>query len=179
MHELQLGRRSEASQLARNEEHVKHTRLSTDSEQVYFEDCAVGRRFVTGSVEVRADEIKTFAARFDPQPFHLDEAAAERSMFGRLAASGWHTASMTMRLLVDSGLRVPGGLIGLGGEISWPRPTYAGDVLHVETEILAAKRSRSKPDRGIVTMEQRTLNQKGEAVQLAVIKILVPARAKT
>jgi len=150
--------------------------LSTHPDEIYFEDCVPGRRFTSGTVEVTADEIRAFAARFDPQPFHLDEAAAQRSVFGKLAASGWHTAAMTMRLLVDSPLRVPGGLIGLGGEITWPRPTHAGDVLRVESEVVAAKLSRSKPDRGIVTMEHRTLNQRGEVVQIAVLKIVVPSR---
>jgi acyl dehydratase len=146
------------------------------SEEIYLEDCEIGRRFVTGTIEVTADEVKSFAARFDPQPFHLDEERATHSVFGKLAASGWHTAAMTMRLLVDSHLRVPGGLIGLGGEISWPRPTYPGDVLHVESEVVESKRSRSKPDRGIVTITHRTLNQRDEVVQVATLKIMVPSR---
>src|SRR5262245_8431222 len=110
--------------------------------ELYLEDFTVGRRFVTATLEVKASEIKAFAARFDPQLFHLDEDAASRSVFGALAASGWHTASMTMRLLVTSSMRVPGGLIGLGGEITWPRATYAGDVLRVESEVLESRRSR-------------------------------------
>ena len=144
--------------------------------ELYLEDFRVGRRFVTATLEVTASEIKSFAAQFDPQPFHLDEEAARRSVFGSLAASGWHTASMTMRLLVTSHMRVPGGLVGLGGEISWPRPTYAGDVLRVEVEVVDAKRSRSKPDRGVVTLRPETKNQRGEVVQSALIKILVPSR---
>jgi len=144
--------------------------------ELYLEDFTVGRRFTSATFEVTARDIKEFAARFDPQPFHLDDAAARRSMFGALAASGWHTASVTMRLLVTSPMRVPGGLIGLGGEISWPRPTYAGDVLHVESEVVEAKRTRSKPDRGIVTMRHQTKNQRAEVVQSALIKIFVPSR---
>ena len=118
-------------------------------------------------LEVTADEIKAFAARFDPQPFHLDEEAAKRSLFGALAASGWHTAAMTMRLLVDSTLRPSDGMIGLGGEITWPRPTYAGDVLRVESEVIETTRSRSNPRRGVVTMRRETTNQRGEPVQIA------------
>jgi acyl dehydratase len=143
---------------------------------LYLEDFTVGRRFVTATLEVKASEIKAFAARFDPQLFHLDDDAARGSVFGGLAASGWHTASMTMRLLVTSPMRVPGGLIGLGAEITWPRPTYTGDVLRVESEVVEAKRSRSKPDRGVVTMRHETKNQRDEVVQTAVIKILVPSR---
>lgn len=143
---------------------------------LYLEDFTVGRKFSSATVAVTTDAIKTFAAQFDPQPFHLDEDAARLSPFGRLVASGWHTAAMTMRLLVESRLFIPGGLIGLGGEIGWPRPTYAGDSLHVESEVVEAKRSRGKPDRGIVTITHRTLNQRGEAVQIATLKVLAPSR---
>ena len=101
---------------------------------LYLEDFREGQRFVSASREVTAAEIKAFAAAFDPQPFHLDEAAAERSFFGGLAASGWHTAALTMRLLVDGGLPVAGGVIGASGALSWPRPTRPGDVLHVECD---------------------------------------------
>jgi acyl dehydratase len=144
--------------------------------ELYLEDFAVGRRFETATFEVTASDIKAFAARFDPQPFHLDDDAARRSVFRGLAASGWHTAAITMRLLVTSRIRIPGGMVGLGGEISWPRPTFADDLLKVESEVLEAKRSRSKPDRGVVTMRHETKNQRGEVVQTALIKILVPAR---
>lgn len=150
---------------------------TNDSRAVlHFEDFGVGREFKSGSATVTADEIKKFAAQFDPQPFHLDEDAARQSPFGALAASGWHTAAITMRLLVDGEIRLPGGVIGLGGEITWPRPVHAGDVLHVESRVVDAKRSRSKPDRGVVTVEHRTVNQRGETVQLAAMKILAPCR---
>jgi len=144
---------------------------------LYLDDFTVGRKFVTATFAVTAEDIKAFASRFDPQPFHLDEEAARRSVFGRLAASGWHTAGMTMRLLVESAFHVTGGLIGLGGEIEWPRATYAGDVLRVESEVLEARASRSKPDRGIVTIRHRTLNQRDEPVQIATLKVFVPTRA--
>ncbi len=143
---------------------------------LYFDDLAVGRKFVTGTVGVTTEALKAFAAQFDPQPFHLDEEAAAASVFGRLATSGWHTAALSMRLLVDSDLKVAGGLIGLGGELSWPRTVVPGDTLRVETEVLDARVSASKPDRGIVTMRNKTLNQRGEPVQVFVVKMLVPRR---
>ena len=111
-----------------------------------------------------ADQIKAFAARFDPQPFHLDEEAAEGSFFQGLAASGWHTAAITMSLLVKSGMPIAGGLIGAGGEIAWPRPTRPGDVLQVESEVLAVTPSRSRPERGMITVSSETKNQNGEVV---------------
>ena len=97
-------------------------------------------------------------------------------MFGRIAASGWYTASLSMRLLVEGELTIAGGLVGLGGEMTWPRPTYPGDTLRVETEVLNVRVSESKPDRGIVTVRNQTLNQHGEPVQVAVVKMLVPRR---
>src|SRR3970040_1937281 len=153
-----------------------HEMSVTTQDELYLDDFAVGQRFTSGNVVVNADEVKSFAARFDPQPFHLDEGAAKRSIFGGLIASGWHTAAMAMRLLVDSDLRIAGGLIGLGGEMSWPRATKPGDVLHVESEVLEGTPSRSKPDRGIVKMRNTTLNQHGEAVQVAVVNMLVPRK---
>jgi acyl dehydratase len=141
---------------------------------LYLEDLAVGQRFATGVVRVLEEDTKAFAAQFDPQPFHLDDAAAQNSLFGRIAASGWHTAAMSMRLLVDGGMQISGGL---GGELSWPRPTYPGDTLRVESEVLDIRVSASKPDRGIVTVRNRTLNQNGEPVQVIVVKMLVPRRA--
>jgi acyl dehydratase len=123
------------------------------------------------------DRIKAFAAEFDPQPFHLDEAAAQASIFGGLAASGWHTAAITMRLLVTAGLPFAAGVIGLGRDIAWPRPTRAGDVLRVESEIVEILPSRSKPNQGIVKVRSTTLNQDGEPVQVFAGKILAFKRA--
>ena len=143
---------------------------------LYLDDFAVGRKFVTRDVTLTLEGCKAFAAQYDPQPFHLDEAAAQQSVFGRLAASGWHTASLSMRLLVESDIRPAGGLIGLGGELQWPRPTYPGDTLRVECEVLEVRVSKWKPDRGVVTMRNQTLNQRGEAVQVLVVKMLVPRR---
>ncbi len=116
---------------------------------------------------------KSFARAFDPQPFHTDSEAAKHSFFAGLAASGWHTAAMTMKLQVESGPKLAGGMIGAGVELSWPRPVRPGDVLHVESEVLAVTPSRSRPDRGFVTLKSQTLNQKGEVVQLLTAKLLV------
>lgn len=138
---------------------------------LYLEDLSVGQTFVTGSTTVTTDEIKAFARQFDPQPFHLDEDAARDSLFGGLAASGWHTAALTMRLLVE-GLPFVGGLVGAGGEIAWPRPTRPGDVLTVHIEVLEVTPSKSKPDRGMVLTRSETRNQAGEAVQVSKIRIV-------
>lgn len=146
------------------------------TELLYLEDLAAGQTFATRTATVTADAIKAFAAQFDPQPFHLDDAAASESRFGRLIASGWHTGAISMRLLVEGEMRIAGGLIGLGGDLAWPRPTYPGDTLRVESEILEIRVSESKPDRGVVTVRNRTLNQHGDVVQLAIVKILVPRR---
>ncbi len=140
---------------------------------LYLEDLSVGQRFTSASHTMTADAIKAFAQQFDPQPFHLDEAAAEASFFHGLAASGWHTAAITMRLMVEAGLPLAGGLIGAGGELTWPRPTRPGDVLHVESEVLAVTPSKSKPERGFVTVRTRTLNQNGEVVQDMTSRMLV------
>jgi acyl dehydratase len=139
---------------------------------LYLEDLHVGRRFVSSPRQVTAEMIKGYAREYDPQPFHTDEAAAAASFFGGLAASGWHTASLTMRMLVDDGLPIAGGLIGAGGELSWPRPTRPGDVLHVESEIEAVMPSRSRPDRGMVTVRIETRNQDGEVAQRFVVNML-------
>jgi acyl dehydratase len=148
----------------------------SSAERLYLDDLAAGQTYTTGSKRVDEAETKAFAAEFDPQPFHLDDAAARASLFGRIAASGWHTAAMSMRLLVEGRLRIAGGLVGLGGELSWPRPTYPGDTLTVESEVLDVKVSASKPDRGIVTVRNTTYNQRREPVQIAIVKMLVPRR---
>jgi acyl dehydratase len=144
--------------------------------RLYFEDLAVGRRMTTASVTVDAEAIKAFAERFDPQPFHLDEAAARKTFFGGLVASGWHTAALTMRLLVTSGLPIAGGVIGAGGEVQWPRPTRPGDELTVVCEVVEARPSSTRPDRGMVTVRSETLNQKGEVVQIMTARLVVPRR---
>ena len=103
-------------------------------QELYLEDFAVGQRFISATHQLDAEQIKAFATRFDPQPFHTDDVAAQDSFFKGLAASGWHTAAITMSLLVKSGMPIAGGLIGAGGEIEWPRPTRPGDTLTVESE---------------------------------------------
>ncbi len=143
---------------------------------LYFEDLHVGQRFKSRTHKLDAGQIKAFAAEFDPQPFHMDEKAGENSLFKGLSASGWHTAAITMRLNVEGGLPIAGGIIGGRGELSWPSPTRAGDVLHVENEILEITPSRSRPDRGRVTVLVRTTNQHGETVQTFKVILVVPRR---
>jgi acyl dehydratase len=142
----------------------------------YLEDLHVGQRFASGTYAVDEAQIKAFAGQFDPQPFHLDDATAKRTMFAGLAASGWHTAAITMRLLVDGGAPIAGGVIGAGGEIAWPKPTRPGDILQVKSEILDVTPSRSRPDRGMVTVRSETFNQRGEIVQTLTAKLVVPRR---
>src|SRR4051812_6952252 len=141
--------------------------------ELFLDDFLAGQRFISSSRAITAEEIKAFAADFDPQPFHLNEAAADASFFGGLAASGWHTAAITMSLLVKSGMPIAGGLIGAGGEIAWPKPVRPGDVLQVESEVLAVTPSRSRPERGMITVKSTTTNQKGEAVQILTSRMLV------
>lgn len=144
---------------------------------LYLDDLKVGQRFASKSA-VRVDEarIKSFAAEFDPQPFHLDDAAARPTLFGGLAASGWHTAAMTMKLVTDGGIPMAGGIIGASGELAWPKPTRPGDVLRVTAEVLEITPSKSRPDRGMITMRIETQNQKGEAVQVFTVKMVVPRK---
>ncbi len=145
------------------------------SEPLYLDDLTVGQRFQAGPLEVTAADIVAYARVFDPQPFHLDEEAAKRTFFGGLAASGWHTASLTMRMIVAA-MPMGWGVIGTGSEINWPRPTRPGDRLRVECEVLEITPSRSRPDRGMVTVRTTTLNQHDEPVQVLVTKIVVPRR---
>lgn len=144
---------------------------------LYFEDLHPGQRFVTPSHSVDAAQIKAFARQFDPQPFHLDEEAARASIFGELVASGWHTAAITMRLIVTGGPRLAGGAIGLGGEIRWPRPVRPGDVLHLEGEVIDVTPSRSKPDRGTIAIRYETKTEAGAVVQIFVARVIVPRRS--
>ena len=148
---------------------------------LYLEDLYVGQRFTSGFYQISDDKIRAFAEEFDPQPFHLDKSAAEGSIFRGLAASGWHTAAITMRLLVVGGLPLANGIIGLGGEITWPNPTRAGDTLRVESEILEIIPSRTKPNQAIVRARSTTLNQNDEPVFVFISKCLVfkrePAQA--
>jgi acyl dehydratase len=150
-------------------------RRETLMQPLYLEDLNVGQKFASRLQKVDAEAIKAYAREFDPQPFHLDEETARKSLFGGLAASGWHTASLTMRLIVES-VPLAGGVIGSGGELSWPRPTKPGDTLRVVTEVLEITPSRSRPDRGMITMRSTTLNQNDEAVQVFTPKVVVQRR---
>jgi acyl dehydratase len=142
-------------------------------EMLYLEDLKPGQRFKTGTHPLTEDEVMAFARDYDPQPFHLDPEAARHSFFGGLAASGWQTAAISMRLQVESGPPLAGGMIGASVELSWPRPTRPGDMLHVESEVLEVTPSRSRPDRGFITLKSQTLNQKGEVLQVQISKLLV------
>lgn len=132
---------------------------------LHLEDIEVGQRFESPSHQLTVEEIKDFAGRYDPQPFHLDEEMAAGSLFGGLAASGWHTAATTMRLLTQS-IPFAGGLIGAGGDIAWPRATRPGDTLKVISEVVAVLPSRSRPERGLIAVRSETVNQNGEVVQV-------------
>ena len=152
--------------------------MTETTEKLYLDDLRVGQRFASGTYVMEAARIKEFAAEFDPQPFHIEESAAEASVFKGLAASGWHTAAVAMRLLVTGGLPFANGLVGLGGEVAWPQPTRPGDILHVESEIVEITPSRSKPHQGIVTVRGTMFNQHREAVYLLTAKLLVLKRPK-
>jgi acyl dehydratase len=145
-------------------------------EVLYLDDLHVGQRFTTGTHALDEAQIKAFAAQFDPQPFHLDAEAGKTTFFEGLVASGWHTAAISMRLQVESGMRIAGGLIGAGGEIAWPRPTRPDAILHVETEVLELRPSRSNPSRGMATIRSETRDQHGEVVQVLTVKLVVPRR---
>jgi acyl dehydratase len=147
-----------------------------DRKSLYFDNLHVGQRFVSGTHQIDEAQIKAFAKEFDPQPFHLDVEAAKETLFQGLVASGWHTAAISMRLLVESGLPIAGGLVGAGAEISWPKPTRPGAILHVESEVVELKPSRSRPDRGIASIRSETRDQHGETVQVLIAKLVVPRR---
>ena len=142
----------------------------------YLDDLHVGQRFSSGSYVLDEAQIKRFATEFDPQPFHLDDAAAKKTLLGGLAASGWHTAAVTMRLLVQRGLPIAGGIISSGGELSWLKPTRPGDTLSVVSEMIEIAPSRSQPNRGSIRVRSETRNQYGEVVQTFTARLLVPRR---
>lgn len=146
--------------------------------QRYLEDFGAGQKFSSGRLAIDAERVRSFAAEFDPQPFHLEEDAARGTIFRGLAASGWHTAAMTMRLLVESELRPAGGVIGMGfDEFRWPNPARPGDTLHLDIEVLEVRASKSRPDQGVIKVRITTLNQNDQPVQLAVGNLLVRSRS--
>jgi len=167
-----------------NAEEVDMTMVQVSSEaatraprdQLYLDDLPVGQRFTSGTHTLDEAQIKAFAVQFDPQPFHTDKQAAERTFFKGLAASGWHTAAITMRLNVESGPPLADGFVGAGGELSWPAPTRPGDVLHVESEVVEVTPSRSRPDRGTIVLLSRTINQRGDVVLIQKAKLVVPRK---
>ena len=145
--------------------------------ELFLEDLQVGQRFGSDAIEVTKENIFDFAREFDPQPFHLDEKAARKSIFKQLTASGWHTAAMSMRLFVTGKFKPVGGSIGLAvDELRWPQPVRPGDILKLETEILDVRKSRSKPDRGIIRIRNVTTNQRGEIVQTFMAFVMVRQR---
>jgi acyl dehydratase len=159
------------------EAHPSDNTLMADRPLLYFDDLQRGQRFVTNSHTVSEDDILRFAREFDPQPFHLDHEAARKTLFGGLSGSGWHTAAITMRLLVESGPPFAGGILGVGGEISWSLPMRPGDTLEVHCEIVELTASRSKPDRGVAIISNETRNQRGQVIQTFVARVIVPRRA--
>ena len=144
------------------------------TEALHLDDLRPGQVFASGSTVVDADMIHRFAAEYDPQPFHLDDAAAQSTLFRGLAASGWHTAALTMRLLVG-GLPLSGGIVGAGmDELRWPTPVRPGDTLHLHVEVLEVRRSQSRPERGMAKLRVTTLNGRDEPVQVLVANLVVP-----
>ncbi|KRA01912.1 MaoC family dehydratase [Achromobacter sp. Root565] len=143
---------------------------------IYLEDLSVGDVFVSKTHALDAAQIIAFASQFDPQPFHLDPDAARDTLFQGLAASGWHTAALTMKLLVES-FPVARGVIGAGAEVIWPQPTRPDDVVKVTSMVLSITPSRSKPDRAIVVVESVTSNQRDEALQKLTSKVVVFRRS--
>ena len=144
----------------------------------YLDDLQPGQRFA-GRTRLQVDpaRLQSFASEFDPQPFHLDAAAAATTLFRGLAASGWHTAAMSMRLLVDSDFRPAGGIVGAGfDELRWPLPVRPGDTLRVECEVLEVRPSKSRPEQGLVKLRTTTFNQHDQAVQVSVGNLVVPRR---
>jgi len=144
---------------------------------LYFEDLHPGMKFNSNrSYRVTAEEIKEFAEQYDPQPFHLDEAAGESSFFKGLAASGWLTAAIVMRLRVES-IHIAGGMIGAGvEEIRWMQPVRPGDSLRTEAEILNVRHSNSRPQYGIVRSRTVVFNQRDEIVMRSIVNFLAPLR---
>ena len=144
---------------------------------LYLEDFAIGQKFTSGTSFIDEKSIKEFATQFDPQPFHTDAELAKSSFFKGLVASGWHTAGIAMRLLVESNLKPAGGLIGAGIEqLKWPLPTYPGDEISLDIEVVDIRRSSSNPNNGILKVKVLTKNQNSETVMSYVAALLVKSR---
>ncbi|HEY4101229.1 MAG TPA: MaoC family dehydratase [Gemmatimonadales bacterium] len=143
---------------------------------LYFDDLHLGQQFVSGAHTMTETEIIRFAGEYDPQPFHTDADAARHSLFRGLVASGWHTGAVTMRLLVTGPMQLAGGVIGVGGELSWPNPVRPGDTLRVYSEVASMRPSKSRPELGLVAVRSETRNQDGVIVQILVANLFVPKR---
>lgn len=155
----------------------ENARMAASAQNLYYlDDLSLGQVFRSGVHRVDAEQIKAFARLYDPQPFHLDEEDAKDTFFAGLAASGWHVAAITMKLLTDGAAPLAGGVIGGGAEIAWPKPTRPDDVLQVTSEVIAIAPSRSRPDRGMITLRSETRNQNGEIAQTLTAKLIVPKR---
>lgn len=139
-----------------------------------FEDFAVGQTFESGTLAVDADMVRDFAAQFDPQPFHLDANAAKDSFFGTLVASGWHTASLSMRLLVQS-LPISGGVVGAGAQVAWPKALVAGETISLKIDVVELRASKSKPHLGFVKIRATTSDRTGP-VQIMTADLVAPRR---
>jgi acyl dehydratase len=152
----------------------------------YLEDFVVGQTFGSRRLRINKEQIEAFASEFDPQPFHLDEAAARDTIFQGLTASGWHTAALTMRLLIESELKPAGGIVYAGFNetssakerhfVRWPRPVRPGDELHIESEVLEVRPPKSLANHGRIKVRITTLNQNNEAVQVQISSLAVPRR---
>lgn len=146
---------------------------------LYIEDLHLGQKFKAGPVKITAEEIITFAKQFDPQDFHTDPVKASETIFGGLAASGWHTGGLTMRMMLQALPKIKGGMVGRGAEkIEWPRPVRPGDELSVEMEVIDIKISDNRPESGVMKTRNTTFNQKGEIVMRMETKAFIPRREK-
>jgi acyl dehydratase len=143
----------------------------------YLEDLKAGQAFESKRHTITQEAIVAFAREYDPQPFHLDPEAAKASFFGKLIASGWHTAAITMRMLTEAGMDLAGGILGAGmEELRWPTPLVPGDTIHVRVEIIESRASKSRPEIGIVRARVQALREDGTAVQEMIANLIVPAR---
>lgn len=145
---------------------------------IFYEDLEIGTARNFGAYEVTREEVMEFASKYDPQPFHLDDEAAAQTHFGRLSASGWHTCSMTMRMMVENMMNEKSAGLGSPGvdQLRWKKPVYPGDTLRCETEVIEKRRSASRPEMGIFKSRIRTFNQKDEIVLEMVSNALIRTR---
>lgn len=147
---------------------------------LFLEDFKIGQKFVSGKAKVKEVDIKEFASSFDPQPFHTNKELAQSSFFNGLVASGWHTAGIAMKLLVESNLKPSGGLIGAGiDELRWPMPVYPNDELSLDIGVIDIRHSQSKPDRGLVKIKVLTKNQSGQIVMSYIATLVIKSRVES